>query len=753
MAAHAEDVAGLEGLDIARPGAPALVSKGLGHLGGAHHVAVVVGVDGILGVHHVVDDPADVTGAVETGIVVLVPTVVRIVAVRVVGTVLIGVVGILLLEEVDPALGEADGHGLVGGKIVLPIPARAVDVQRSADGFESGLEVVLEGALACLAADGRGVGLGNKGEVNGVAVDLGGLADGIRGNGDSGGAGFGVVDLVHGGIGILLAADGNSAGAHLGDLTLSRGLGSGGSRNNAVLDGQVVNIALLKGVLDAVAAIVGNLELNDLAVCEEAVDEVVLAGVLGGDGAVILHAEIHGIFIAAVHLAEEVCEDLGGAHISVTVGVGQTGAVEVPAEVAGPGLSVLGAGGRGGVGDVASQHGVIAIAPLGVVLGHVLGDELVGLAVLVVVAVGVEGAELNAAAALTGLAVGRRGVQEDDGAVVADAEDGPHVAAHAEDVAGLEAVSLDIAGELAPALVSEGLGHLDGAHHVAVALVVGGALSVHHVVDSPANIGRAVHTGVVVLVPAVVRIVAVRVVAVVLVGVVGVLLLEEVDPALGQANGQRLVGRVHILPVPAAAVNVQRGADRVHRGLEVVLEGAHTGRAADGSGVRLGDKGEVNGVAVNLRGLAGKRGEIGHGGNGGGAGSGVADLVDVEIGGARAVLEGHSRGVDLLDRAFGAGRGSGGVGHDTVFNRQIVDIAFLKLVLDGILIVAGNGILHFFTVGVEAMDKVGLAVSFHGAVILHAEIHVSLVAGASRAVSLKGGSRRDQKRGKHREDK
>ena len=104
--------------------------------------------------------------------------------------------------------------------------------------------------------------------------------------------------------------------------------------------------------------------------------------------------------------------------------------------------------------------------------------------------------------------------------------------------------------------------------------------------------------------------------------------------------------------------------------------------------------------------------------------------------------------------AFGVGRGSGGVGHDTAFNRQIVDIAFLKLVLDGVLIVtAGDGILHFFAVGVEAMDKVGLAVSFHGAVILDAEIHVSLVAGASRTVCLKGGSRRDQKRGKHREDK
>lgn len=161
-------------------------------------------------------------------------------------------------------------------------------------------------------------------------------------------------------------------------------------------------------------------------------DEVVLAGILGGDGAVILHAEIHGIFIAGRFTSPKRSgEDLGGAHISVTVGVGQAGAVEVPGEVAGPGLFEGTAGGGGRVGVIASQHGVIALAPLGVILGHVLGDELVGLAVLVVVAVGVEGADLNAAAALSCLAVGRRGVQEDDGAVVADAEDGPHVAAHA----------------------------------------------------------------------------------------------------------------------------------------------------------------------------------------------------------------------------------------------------------------------------------------------------------------------------------
>ena len=155
-------------------------------------------------------------------------------------------------------------------------------------------------------------------------------------------------------------------------------------------------------------------------------------------------------------------------------------------------------------------------------------------------------------------------MQEDDGAVVADAEDGPHVAAHAEDVAGLE--GLDIARPGAPALVSKGLGHLDGTHHVAVAQVVGGALSVHHVVDGPANISGAVHTGVVVLVPAVVRIVAVRGVGTVLVGVVGVLLLEEVDPALGQADGHGLVGGVHVLPVPGAAVDVQRGAHRFQGG-------------------------------------------------------------------------------------------------------------------------------------------------------------------------------------------
>ena len=481
-------------------------------------------------------------------------------------------------------------------------------------------------------------------------------------------------------------------------------------------------------------------------------DEVVLAGILGGDGAVILHAEIHGILAGGGHrLAEEVGKDLGGAHISVTVGVGQTGAVEVPAEVAGPGLAVLATGSGGGVGVIASQHGVIALAPLGVVLGHVLGDELVGLAVLVVVAVGVEGAELNAAAALTGLAVGRRGVQEDDGAVVADAEDGPHVAAHAEDVTGLE--GLDIARPGAPALVSKGFGHLGGAHHVAVVVGVDGILGVHHVVDDPADVTRAVETGIVVLVPAVVRIVAVRGVGTVLIGVVGILLLEEVDPALGEADGHGLVGGKIVLPIPARAVDVQRSADGFESGLEVVLEGALACLAADGRGVGLGNKGEVNDAVVDLGGLAGEVAEIGHFGHGGGAGGVVADLIDGAVLDSGAV-NGDGGVVDGRDRAFGVGRGSGGVGHDTAFNRQIVDIAFLKLVLDGVLIVtAGDGILHFFAVGVEAMDKVGLAVSFHGAVILHAEIHVSLVADASRTVCLKGGSRRDQKRGKHREDK
>ena len=188
-------------------------------------------------------------------------------------------------------------------------------------------------------------------------------------------------------------------------------------------------------------------------------------------------------------------------------------------------------------------------------------------------------------------------------------------------------------------------------------------------------------------------------------------------------------------------------------GLEVVLEGALACLAADGRGVGLGNKGEVNDAVVDLGGLAGEVAEIGHFGHGGGAGGVVADLIDGAVLDSGAV-NGDGGVVDGRDRAFGVGRGSSGVGHDTAFNRQIVDIAFLKLVLDGVLIVtAGDGILHFFAVGVEAMDKVGLAVSFHGAVILHAEIHVSLVADASRTVCLKGGSRRDQKRGKHREDK
>ena len=767
---HAEDVAGLEVLsgEVLGEGAPAVVvGEALGLLVGIHDVTVVLIVGGALGVHHVVDDPADVAGAVGAAVIVLVEAAgVGIIAVGVVGIagggidVLISVVAGLLLEEIDPGLGQADGHRLVGGIDILPIPGAAVHVERGAHGVHRGLEVVLEGALTGGAADGSGIVLGHERKERGVAVDLDGRTCGEIGSGLGGNSRLtgGVVgDLVDVGDVVGLAADRHRGSGGGFDLALGLGLGKVRVVQDAVLSGQIVDIALLKLVLDGILAVnIGEGEFLRLTVDGEEVGELIEFHIVavGGFGAVALDAEVHGVLAGGGHrLAEEVGEDLVSAHAGIAVGVGQAGAVEVPGEVAGPGLLEGAAGSRGGVGAVGAQDRVIAGAPLGVVLGHVLGDELVGLAVLVAVAVGIQGAELNAAAALTGLAVGRRGVQEDDGAVIAHTDHGPDVAAHAEDVAGLERG--DITGPGAPAVVCEGLGHLGGAHDVTIVGGVGGALGVHHVVGDPADVAGAVETGIVVLVPAVVRIVAVRGIGAVLVGVVGILLLEEVNPALGETDGHGLVGGEVILPVPARAEDVQRRTDGVHRGLEVVLEGLETGGAADGSGVILRHEREIQRVAVDLGGLANETVGAGNGGDGGGAGGVVADLIDAGVAAGRAA-DGHGAGADRGDLALCSSLGSGSGGHLAVLDRQVVNVAFLQGVLDGIAVVGGNGVLHFAAASEEAVNEIIFAgiLGGHGAVVLHAQVHIrGGSAGSVRAVRFKSGSRRDKERGEHREDK
>ena len=119
-------------------GAPALIgSEDTSLLGSGHHVTLIVGHGAVLGVHQVVDRPANIAGAVNTSVIILVPCVVGIVTLSGIGVLI--VVGLVLaLEEVDPALRQADGHGLVGGVHILPVPGAAVDVQGGAHGLHGG---------------------------------------------------------------------------------------------------------------------------------------------------------------------------------------------------------------------------------------------------------------------------------------------------------------------------------------------------------------------------------------------------------------------------------------------------------------------------------------------------------------------------------------------------------------------------------------------------------------------------------------
>lgn len=301
VAVHAEDVAGLEvpgGGEFLGPGTEVVgLGKGLSHLGGAHDIAVVAA----LGVHDVVGDPGHIGGAVHAGKVVLVPGVVGVVGMGGIAAVLVGVVGVLALEEVNPGLGDADGGGLGGGAHVLPVPASAVDVEGGAGGLQSGGQEVLQGADTGLAVDGSLVVLSHEGEVDGgvgVAVDLDGLAHGEF-------SGLGGVYLAAAGLrgdavdgsalqGDLLAVHGDGVLVGSGDLALGSGLGGLHLGDGAVLYGNIVDIALGQLVLQGVVVGVIDPVALDRAVHAEQVGEVAL--VLGGDSAVVLHAQIDSLY-------------------------------------------------------------------------------------------------------------------------------------------------------------------------------------------------------------------------------------------------------------------------------------------------------------------------------------------------------------------------------------------------------------------------------------------------------------------------
>ena len=294
---------------------------------------------------------------------------------------------------------------------------------------------------------------------------------------------------------------------------------------------------------------------------------------------------------------------------------------------------------------------------------------------------------------------------------------------HAEDVAGLEV--LGGADLLGPGTVvvglGEGLRHLGGAHHIALTA----ALGVHHIVGHPRHIGGAIHTGKVVLVPGFVGVVGMSGICAVLIGIVGVLTLEEVDPGLRNADGGGLEGGAHILPVPAAAVDVQGGTGRLQSGSQEVLQGPQTGLAADGSLIVLCHKGEVNGgvcVSVDLDRLT--HGELGGLGRVDLAAAGLrGDAVDRgPIQGNLFAVHGNGVAVRRGDLALGGGLRLLDLGDHTVCHRDVVDVALGQTILQGVVIGIRHLVLLDGAVHAEPVGEAALFLRGHSTVVLYAQI-------------------------------
>ena len=111
-------------------------------------------------------------------------------------------------------------------------------------------------------------------------------------------------------------------------------------------------------------------------------------------------------------------------------------------------------------------------------------------------------------------------MRDDNAAVPTGTDAQPHMTVHAEDIAGtergrlLQAVAAVLTGKSTPGSLGKRMGKLDGRCDIAVAVGDRGALGVQGIVQRPAEVARAIQTGIAVLVPAAGRVVAVRGIAV-----------------------------------------------------------------------------------------------------------------------------------------------------------------------------------------------------------------------------------------------
>ena len=228
----------------------------------------------------------------------------------------------------------------------------------------------------------------------------------------------------------------------------------------------------------------------------------------------------------------------------------------------------------------------------------------------------------------------------------------------------------------------------------------------------------AIQTSIAVLVPAAGRVVAVRGIAVAAVGIAGVLTVKKVDPALRQADVHSRIAGACILPVPAAAVDVQRGADGHQGGSEQVLQRAPTGGAVNRRMVHLRSRPDIRNTAEHLcitsDNPTGEKARQ----NDRAAGS-CTDFKHGAAGKEHAVYR-DGIAADGIDYALRIRTAENGLCHRFLPDGQMIRLTFLQAVLDGVAAFIAHGIAAHAVVLPKPMRKPVFILGTDAAVALYA---------------------------------
>ena len=315
-------------------------------------------------------------------------------------------------------------------------------------------------------------------------------------------------------------------------------------------------------------------------------------------------------------------------------------------------------------------------------------------------------------------------MRDDNAAVSAGTDAQPHMTVHAEDIAGtergwlLQAVAAVLTGKGTPGSLGKRMGKLGGGRDIAITVGDRRTLGMQGIVQRPAEVARAIQTGIAVLVPAAGRVVAVRGIAVVAVGLAGVLTVEEVNPALWQTNVHSGVAGAGILPVPAAAVDVQGGADRHQGGSEQVLQGALTGNTVNRRMIHLRSRPDIRNtveyLCITADDPAGEKARQ----NDSAAGS-CADFKHSAAGKVHAVYR-DGIAADGIDYALCIRTAENSLCHRSLPDGQMIRLTFLQAVLDGVAAFIAHGIAAHAVALPKPMRKPVFILGTDAAVALYA---------------------------------